>query len=148
MSKFVILLLSFPFLSAACTVTPSLRADKTVQIKDATVNVQVAETSSDRMNGLSGIKTIAPNEGMLFLFPEPGRYQFWMKDMNFAIDIIWIRDNKIVDLSESVPTEPGKIDVELKLYEPRVDADSVLEVGSGWCAQNNIALGDQIKVQP
>lgn len=61
-----------------------------VTIGSKKYTVKIAETPSDRARGLSGREKLNADEGMLFIFPEDGIYPFWMKDMRFAIDIIWI----------------------------------------------------------
>src|SRR3989304_6446445 len=68
-----------------------------VVIAGTTINVEIAQTEAEREQGLSGHKPLADDEGMLFIFDKPGYHGFWMKDMLFSIDIIWISaDKKIV----------------------------------------------------
>lgn len=62
------------------------------------ISVLVADTDKTRAQGLSGRESLASREGMWFMFPQSGYYSFWMKDMNFPIDIIWIDENfRIID---------------------------------------------------
>lgn len=102
------------------------------------VKVDLAITEYERMMGLSGRKNLPANEGLLFVFEEPGIYHFWMKDMNFPIDIIWLdRDLKIVHIQSNARPEDYP-----KLYEPAAPAVFVLEVVSGFAEKNNLQLGD------
>jgi uncharacterized membrane protein (UPF0127 family) len=66
---------------------------KVVQIGGQNIYVDVAYSSLDQQRGLGGKQEIGANQGMLFVFDRPGKYIFWMKDMNFPIDIIWIDKN-------------------------------------------------------
>ena len=84
---------------------------------------------------------------MLFVFEKKFIPVFWMKDMNFDLDFIWIRDNTIVDITERVPApQPNITDTELLRYSPTSNVDQVLEVNSGWIQSHNIKVGDKIKL--
>lgn len=118
---------------------------KTIQIKDFKFIVELADSVSKKALGLGKRDSIKENEGMLFLFDGPGTYGFWMKDMRFPIDIIWIRDNKIVDITENVLPEPQKSIFNLKVYYPKEPVDKVLEIGAGLVKKYNFKIGDEIK---
>jgi uncharacterized membrane protein (UPF0127 family) len=67
------------------------------------INVYVADTLERRQQGLSDTQYIPQDWGLLFSFAEPGQRLFWMKDMNYAIDIIWLDANFVpVDIERSV----------------------------------------------
>ncbi len=124
-----------------------LRHDGEIQIGDKKIYVQVAESPKDKARGLSGKKALSDNEGMLFLFPTKTYPGFWMKDMNFAIDIIWISENSIIHIDKNIPPpEIGQKDSELKIYRPPKTIDHVLEVNSGFCTKENIKAGDTVKI--
>jgi hypothetical protein len=80
---------------------------------------------------------------MLFPYEQPGFLPFWMKDMRFAIDIIWIRDGRIVDVAHSVPFDPEGPGPTVR---PRELADSVLEVPAGYAAAQGWRRGDRVEV--
>lgn len=114
-----------------------------VSIKTLNVRAKVAAKPSDRKKGLSRLDSLPLSEGMLFGFETPGTYSFWMKDMKFAIDIIWLDENKrVVDLAVNVPPEPGRNKDELSLYRPDADALYVLETNAGLVQLNNVQIGD------
>ena len=70
---------------------------KYVKIAGQSVKVDLALTAAEQMQGLSGRTELKENEGMLFIFPQSGNYPFWMKDMNFPIDMIWLgEDLKVI----------------------------------------------------
>lgn len=115
-----------------------------VVIKTLNVSAKVASKPSDRKRGLSNLDSLPIGEGLLFVFEKPGSYAFWMKDMKFAIDIIWIDESKrVVDLTVNVPPEPGRDEDELTLYRPRGEALYVLEVNAGLSTLHGIQIGDQ-----
>src|SRR3989338_5042145 len=67
-----------------------------IRISNVKIKAELADTPEKRALGLSGRETLGNDEGMLFVFDEPNTRQFWMKNMNFALDIIWIDENKKV----------------------------------------------------
>ena len=114
----------------------------TVKVGDAVVGADIADTSLKRMKGLSGRVSLGDGEGMLFVYDKSGIYTFWMPDMNFAIDIIWISgDGKVVHIKENARPEdyPEK-------YTPLEYARYVLEVPSGYVKKNNIEIGSKVEI--
>ena len=69
-------------------------AQKILKINQINLNIEISDTKAKREQGLSGKEGLAENEGMLFVFEKEGYYGFWMKDMNFPIDIAWLDKNK------------------------------------------------------
>lgn len=77
--------------------------DKVVKISGENLNAEVASTDRERSIGLSGRQCIPNDRAMLFVFNKPDKYKMWMKDMKFAIDIIWVSaDNKAVAVERDV----------------------------------------------
>src|SRR4030042_2564613 len=66
---------------------------KTAQINGQKIFVEIADTPEKRSQGLSGRDNLSQNQGMLFIFNQPAIPSFWMKDMNFPLDFIWINNN-------------------------------------------------------
>lgn len=124
-------------------------AKKMVTIKeDVYVSAMIADTSLKRSRGLSGITKLTPNEGMLFVFDEKNEgVFFWMKNMIIPIDIIWIKDEKIIQIDKNVaPPEKGTPDEGLAQYTSSEIPDFVLEVNAGFSDANNISVGDLVKL--
>jgi len=125
---------------------------ETVSTKDLAINgqvlkVEVADTQNKRSKGLGGREAIATDSGMLFIFDTEKVYSFWMKGLKFPLDIIWIKDNVIVDIIENVPPPlEGQTDSNLPIYQPSVVVDSVLEVNAGIVDKLNIKVGDKINL--
>jgi uncharacterized membrane protein (UPF0127 family) len=109
------------------------------------VAVDVVDTPAARAQGLSGRAGLAPDEGMLFLFEAPRVQSFWMKDMRFEIDIVWIRDGRIVGITPNVPLPKSPRD--LPQFSSPVPCDVVLEVRAGAARRWGLALGDPVRVE-
>src|SRR3989339_826310 len=74
----------------------------TAVINNSSFRISIADTALERARGLSNKISLPKEEGLLFVFNEIGVYHFWMKDMNFPIDIIWIgEDYKIVYINKN-----------------------------------------------
>lgn len=65
--------------------------------------VEVAATDATRLRGLSGRERLAPDTGMWFVPPEVGEPGFWMRDMRFPIDLIWVSPERKVVGSVTLP---------------------------------------------
>lgn len=117
---------------------------KEVEIRGVQISVDVRDTAVGRAEGLSGKKSLDEDSGMLFIFNSPGEYGFWMRDMNFPIDIIWIMDGKIAGISENLKPEPEKSILTLTVHKPPKPVDTVLEVPAGTSARHGWAVGDDV----
>ncbi len=112
----------------------------TVMVNNVIFNVDIANTKKEIESGLSGRKELLENNGMLFVFEKSGVYPFWMKDMNFPIDIIWIDKNlKIIYIKEKA--EPNSYP---KIFNTKAKALYVLEVNAGEVKKNKIKIGNII----
>jgi uncharacterized membrane protein (UPF0127 family) len=120
---------------------------QSITVGDTPVYVEIAADDASRIKGLSGQKSLKENEGMLFIFDSDTYAAFWMKDMKFAIDIIWIKDSKIVHISKAVqPPEPGTPADKLKKYTSPVTYNRVLEVNAHFSDRNSIEIGDKVTI--
>ena len=108
------------------------------------VKVDVADTIGKQRQGLSGRFSMPADEGMYFPMGLPSIYSFWMNDMHFPLDIIWIRAGKVVDISENVPYPlPGNPPATAQPKEP---ADAVLEVNADFTEKHGVKIGDRIQL--
>ena len=116
-----------------------------IKVGSAILNVEIANSASERAKGLSGRDSIASDSGMLFIFDSSKRYQFWMKGMKIPIDMIFINNGKIVDLLKIVPPPlANQKDSDLPRYQPISDIDMVLEVQNGYIDKNSLVVGDNV----
>jgi len=110
------------------------------------INVETVRTDLERRRGLGGRVALALGQGMLLLYNEPARRYFWMKDMHFAIDIVWIRGDRVVGIHHDVQPEPdGRIDDDLRHYNSPEPVDRVLETPAGFCRQLGVRKGDRLQ---
>ena len=116
-----------------------------IKINDKVIWAEIVDTPELREKGLSGRKNLDTDEGLLFIFEEKEIYPFWMKDMNFPLDMIWIEDDKIIDISKNVPMPEA--DKSLPLFQPQSAVNKVLEVNAGYCDANNVKIGDIIEIK-
>jgi len=111
-----------------------------VKIAGKNIKVELALTTEDQMRGLSGRSGFKKDEGMLFIFPVKAS-RFWMKDMNFPLDIIWInKDKKVIFIKKDARPESYP-----RTFGPDVGSRYVLEVVSGFADENNLNVGDMVK---
>lgn len=116
-----------------------------VQIGETRINVEIADTDALRERGLSGRESLGEKDGMLFVFPEKGTYGFWMKDMRFPIDIVWISNGNIVGVEKNIDPQIGAPIQKLKIYYPPQEVDVILEVTAGRSDNLGIKTGDEIE---
>ena len=117
-----------------------------VIIKDAVVWVGLARTSEEKSRGLSGRESLAEDEGLLFVFDKKDFHSFWMKDMNFPLDIIWIADNKIVGIVHNALVSDN-INGGIPAFLSPEPVNYVLEVNAGFCEKNYIQVNDEVLIQ-
>jgi uncharacterized membrane protein (UPF0127 family) len=117
-----------------------------IKINDKIILVLVADNFKHWQKGLGGRNSLGKYKGMLFIFPDIKRHVFVMRDMKFPIDIIWIKNNLIVDFASNVPTEYEKTEAELTPYLARADSDMVLELPAGTALNWGLKIGDKIEV--
>lgn len=134
--------LSFIFITAC-----SHQADnnlKKINIGGHELKIETMRTPQERAHGLSGRESLPQDQGMLFIFDNYSRPSFWMKEMNFPLDMIWVRDDTIIDISKNVPN-PQSPDAPLSTYSPKSQVNYVIEVNAGWTDQYNIQIGDKVQ---
>jgi len=143
MSRFLALaILSLLFL-LGCVVKRDL-STRQLKIGEASLVVEVADTLLSRAQGLSGRAELAPDHGMLFVFPAASRYEFWMKDMNFALDFLWLHKGVVVEVVANVPP-PSQAEPTPARVRPSQLADSVIEVPAGWAAEHKVVAGAKVE---
>ena len=144
-----ILLVAFAFFSPALTLAPGNYQNSNtnqgpfVVIRNTKLEITIVTTNVQRALGLAKRDSLPENQGMLFDFNDdknskPG---FWMKDMKFDIDIIWIKDDKVLFIHKNV-SAPETPSSPLSHYYPPSSVDYVLETNAGWSEKNKIAIVD------
>jgi uncharacterized protein len=114
----------------------------------AALNIEIADTSEKRSKGLGYRESLATDSGMLFIHERPQKYTYWMKGMNFPIDIMWVLDDEIVDFIENVPPPvEGQTDETLERYSSITEVNKVLETNAGFASELGIRPGDKIVLE-
>lgn len=116
-----------------------------VSVAGHRIQVEVADSVAARIRGLSGREGLAADHGMLFPYAVAGRRGFWMKGMHFDLDLIWIRDKRIVDMTLRVPHAIGEFP---PVYRPAEPVNMVLEVPAGTAQRLGWRRGDPVSVDP
>jgi uncharacterized membrane protein (UPF0127 family) len=117
----------------------------TISVGTNKIYAQIADSENKRSMGLSFTKELGQNAGMLFVFDEIGVKNFWMRDMNFDLDIIWLDENKTVTgFFENVSKDSynRQYPQYSKIYHSPVDTKYVLEVATGTIENFKIKVGD------
>ncbi len=117
----------------------AVRTFERVQLGERTLEVVLAETAAEQELGLSSRETLGA-DGMLFPFSEPYIPFFWMNQMEFALDFVWIANGVVVDMHENVPA-PLPQSSEIVRVSPRQKVDAVLELPAGFIAAHGITMG-------
>ena len=116
-------------------------ATTTVRAPGGDIQVEIADTPTKRELGLSGRALLNSNTGMLFIFENPGSYFFWMKDMRFPIDIVWINvDREVVGIDSNISP-----DTYPKTFNSSEKVQFVLELNAGDASKFGIATGTTLK---
>jgi hypothetical protein len=117
----------------------SKRSFKTVALGSGVFSLELADTPQKRALGLSGREKLDSDKGMLFVFEKEGRYSFWMKDMKFPLDIIWLDKNlKVVEIKENVQPESFPA-----AFTSKTKALYVIELNGGVAQKYNIKVGEK-----
>jgi uncharacterized protein len=166
MSKKTVLIFCLLLLSAGCwkqnlqalpAPSPLQQYGYTHQLKigGQSLMVEIATSPSQMEQGLSGRASMADNQGMLFDFFAGGGSAsgggnaatpaFWMKDMKFNLDFIWIAGGKVVGITSDV-NHPNSLSDPLPTYSPPEPVNQVLEVSAGWAKKNGIIVGDDVSL--
>ena len=133
---FLTILIALGFINPAPKVSlPQL------EIGEKIIQIEIADTDAKRIQGLSNRESLPTDTGLLFIFPTPTTPSFWMKDMHFPIDIIWLDANwKIIGIEKNLTPETYP-----KLFFPPSPIKYVLEVNAGFSTKNNLKTGDRAK---
>lgn len=124
---------------------PSRTKIQDLQINDALIKVEVADTKETRRKGLGGRTGLGDKEGMLFIFEGQDKHPFWMKGLSFPLDFVWILGDKVVDILQNIkPPTQGQADADLPIYSANTPVDKVLELNAGSVQKLNIKIGDTI----
>jgi uncharacterized protein len=128
--------------SNVSTSTPQ-SSSATAKINGKTISLIVVDTEELREVGLGNRASLPADQAMLFVFDAPDTYEFWMKDMKFPIDIIWLdKDFKIVHIESDIAPETYPDET----FMSETPALYVLEANALFAQQNNLKIGDTVEI--
>ncbi len=107
--------------------------------------VEVADVDDERERGLSFRERLESNHGMLFVFPAQERLRFWMYGMNFPLDMVFIRDGRVVRVASDVPVTTAGVPT---VVWPEEEADQILELHAGDAKRLEIRVGTETGTRP
>ena len=130
----------FIVISPIRTTPPSTgvhHVDRILTINGIELETMIADQPNERARGLSGHTLLQENQAMLFVFDTPGRYSFWMKDMDFQIDMLWLNaDREVVFMKQNA--DPNDYP---ETYQPSMPALYVVETIAGFTDTYGVTLG-------
>ncbi len=114
-----------------------------VKVGNTEIRAEIADNPINRAKGLMFRKSLPENKGMLFVFNEENYHGFWMMNMSFPIDIIWInKEKKVVDITKNA--QPCKIIC--PSYRPKEKAMYVLEVNANFTEEHKVKIGALLEI--
>ncbi len=125
----------------------SSQASSTATIDGRQFKLHLAVNPIDQQKGLSVFDSLSQDEGMLFVFPTSSYYGFWMKDMKFPIDILWIQGDTLAGFQENALALDVKNPDNLPVYNPPEPVNEVLEINAGLAEKYGFKAGDKVFVK-
>jgi uncharacterized membrane protein (UPF0127 family) len=113
---------------------------KHVYVRDILVKAEAVQSEEKIEKGLAERASLEKGRGMLFEMPEDDVQRFWMKGMQFAIDIIWIENGRVTGCEKNIQPSDSRI------FVSPTYAGHVLEVSAGFCDENGIKVNDEVKM--
>jgi hypothetical protein len=116
---------------------------KKVEIHGKELALETVDDAEGIQQGLSDRPSMSDDEGLLFVMPNVDIHTFWMYHMNFAIDMVWLRNGEVVEIAENMlePSQTGGIPM---THTPRVLSDMVLELTAGGVERYGLEVGDKL----
>lgn len=115
-----------------------------VSVNDHSFNVEIAKSDKEKQIGLSEKDILGENDGMLFVFDNLDYHSFWMRNMKFPIDIIYINGTNVNTIFRNA--SPSSSNKDLIIYQPKEKSDKVFEVNSGTADKYNIKEGTSLDI--
>ena len=110
------------------------------------INMLIADNAIEHAKGLSGTELDSLNaDGMLFVFKKQQEREFWMKGMNYNLDVLWLKDGKIMKIDRNVPA-PEKGEEPAKMSSWPFEIDVVIELPAGGVDKFGFVEGQTIKI--
>jgi uncharacterized membrane protein (UPF0127 family) len=106
--------------------------------------LEEAITQKQKNQGLMGRNYLKTDTGMVFFYTSYVEQSFWMKNTQIPLDIIFLKDGKVMRLYKNA--EPCKTEI-CKIYPSRGIVNQVIELNAGSCSKYGIKKGSIIRVK-
>jgi len=121
--------------------SPDIYRTISIRAPGGIITAEVASSSEQQAKGLGGRASLQSSHGMIFPFTYPGDYGFWMKDMHFPLDMVWISSNeKVVGVTAGISP-----DTYPTVFYPPLAISYVLELNAGDADRFGIATDTQLE---
>ena len=126
--------------------TPFSSETATVTLDGQVVDAEIADTGPLRERGLSYRNGLETDTGMLFVYTDEVIRSFWMFEMRFCLDILWITDGRLVGAAEDAcPAE--RPDDDIPRFRSPEAVQFVLEVEAGWMKAHGVEVGADVDIE-
>ena len=107
------------------------------------LQVEIARTGAQREQGLMGRRSLDAKAGMVFLYPQPHRGAFWMKDTLIPLSVaFWNERGRIIQLDDMQPCRQDPCPT----YGPDEPFVGALEVNVGFFEEHGVSVGDRVEI--
>ena len=145
MDKFIVVILICIYFLISCNKTEKIENNLVCLEGNECIRVEIRDNFEGRREGLMNRNNLEENEGMLFIFDKEDYHSFWMKNMSFPIDIIWMDESKkIVHIEKSVPP---CFEEKCRIYNPEEKSKYVLEVVANFTQEKKLKIGDKLDLK-
>jgi hypothetical protein len=117
-----------------------------VKIGTTVVKLEVAASDQEIERGLMYRTSLPEDQGMVFLFHPPRPVNFWMAHCFISLDMLFVKDGKVIKIFENVPPCHAKNERECPTYPagPGIEVSEVVELAAGFAKRHNVKVGDPL----
>ncbi len=109
--------------------------------KGEALTVRIADDQAERAQGLMGLRSLSPDEGMAFVFDGPTDETFWMKDTLIPLSIAFVSGDRIVGIREMLPCASDPCPT----YASPAPYTYAMEANGGWFSGHGLGEGDRVR---
>lgn len=143
MKRLVLLASAILFLTGCASDNPAIKKNIFITINNHSWTAETVATPDEQELGLSNRESLPADHGMYFVFDNTAERTFWMKNMKFPLDIIWIKDDEVAGVDYGAMPEG---EMPTSFYYSKGAINRVLEINKGEAMKYNIKKGDKIKI--
>ena len=129
---------------------PVLAKEASAEIGDKNkVSLEIARTEKEIQHGLMERASMPEEHGMVFLFRPARIERFWMGHCLISLDMLFIKNGKILTITHEAPPYTGKDPTQAPLYPTAgpLEVSEVIELNSGYCKRHGVKEGDIVKLE-